>query len=131
MKLCLQRLIIPLFANGASINAYPLRMRWRKIDADTLKATIQPNYGTVKVAHVQILVSIPKRRCRRAVDRVLMRRRVREAFRQHSLPLRALMRSREEYLSLAFIYSGNSTEEYAIVEDRVKKLINRLTERLE
>ncbi len=40
------------------------------------------------VGALQMLVTVPKKKRRRAVDRVLMRRRIREAYRINRRPLR-------------------------------------------
>ncbi len=69
-KLCSVTAIENLFArkegNGSAM-AYPLRAVWR----------VSERNG----ASIQFLISIPKKRLRHAVDRVTMRRRVREAYR--------------------------------------------------
>lgn len=74
-------------------------------------------------APVQFLVSVPKKRLRHAVDRVLMRRRIREAYRlqRQNLPVPdGLM------VDVAFMYVGKGLEPYALVERAMKKLLGRL-----
>jgi len=76
-------------------------------------------------APVAFLISVPKKRLRHAVDRVLMRRRVREAFRlnHHSYPL-----PEGERVDVAFVYVANGTTPYQAVENAVKRLLKGLAE---
>ncbi|MBO5779693.1 MAG: ribonuclease P protein component [Muribaculaceae bacterium] len=71
-KLCSLTAIDILFADRSAeaALAYPLRAVWR------VSNRRDPNDSGPK-----FLISIPKKRLRRAVDRVTMRRRVREAYR--------------------------------------------------
>ena len=88
--------------------AYPLRCVWRE------------NNRRRSDAPIQFLISIPKKRLRHAVDRVLMRRRVREAFR---LNHQEFPQPGSRRIDVAFIYIGNGTEPYAKVECAVQRLL--------
>ncbi|MGV8878534.1 MAG: ribonuclease P protein component [Sphingobacteriaceae bacterium] len=65
-RLCSKKLIDELFHNGSSFLCYPYKVTWLLADAD------HP---------VQVLFSVPKKRYKRAVDRNLAKRRMREAYR--------------------------------------------------
>lgn len=113
-KLCSSVAIDLLFASSQEAGkalVYPLRALWR-------------NNPTRRCdAPVQMLISIPKKRLRNAVDRVKMRRRVREAFRlnhqNYSIP--EGMR-----IDLAFIYVANNPEPYSAVEQAVCRILGKL-----
>lgn len=89
--------------------AYPLRLTWR-VDHER------------KVDIPRFLVSIPKKRIRHAVDRVTMRRRVREAYR-----LNRDIIPRDLPVDLAFIYVADKLLPYAKVEHSVKKLLSSIS----
>lgn len=113
-KLCSSVAIDLLFASGADSRralAYPLRAIWRE------------NPGRRCDAPLQMLISVPKKRLRHAVDRVKMRRRVREAFRlnQSAYPLPEGAR-----VDMAFIYVANGLESYAAVEQAVCRLLDKM-----
>ncbi len=66
----------------------------------------------------RFLVSVPKKRLRHAVDRVTMRRRIREAYRLN----RSLI-SPDLPADLAFIYVADKLLPYAKVEHALKRLL--------
>lgn len=91
--------------------AYPLRCVWRN------------NPRRSSDAPIQFLISIPKKRLRHAVDRVLMRRRVREAFRLNHLQYPLPQGCR---FDVAFIYVGNGLEQYEFVERAIHRLLKKI-----
>lgn len=113
-KLCSVRAIEILFGPGGaefSTLAYPLRAVAR---ADEVRASDAP---------VAFLISIPKKRLRHAVDRVTMRRRVREAYRlnhsRYQLPegLR---------VDLGFVYVADKLMSYSAVERAMNRILAAL-----
>lgn len=114
-KLCSLIAIEALFSRDGEVNSaleYPLRAVWRvndsrKADRDTLK----------------FLISVPKRRLRHAVDRVKMRRRIRESYR---LNRQAITGSLCLPLDVAFVYVGASLEPYVRVERSMQKLLSKI-----
>ena len=108
-KLCSHTAIDSLFLPGAEgarrAIAFPLRAVWRL------------NEGR-RADCPQFLIMVPKRRLRHAVDRVRMRRRIREAYRlnRHLLPegLRA---------DIAFVYIASELRPYADVARAMARLL--------
>lgn len=114
-KLCSVRAIEILFGPGGaefSTLAYPLRAVAR---ADEVRASDAP---------VAFLISIPKKRLRHAVDRVTMRRRVREAYR---LNRNALTLPEGVNIDMAFIYVADSMQPYSRIESAVIKALNKIS----
>lgn len=89
--------------------AYPLRAVWRQCD-DTK-------------ADIAFMVNIPKRRLRHGVDRVQMRRRVREAMR---LSMPRPDRADERHIQLALIYVADSVLPYKRVLGAVRRILAAL-----
>jgi len=75
-----------------------------------------------------MLVTVPKKKRRRAVDRVLMRRRIREAYRINRRPLEDLACSCPgiRTLQLAFIYLKNENADYAEIERKMRALLAKV-----
>src|SRR5690606_13910329 len=66
-RLCNKRLIEQLFHKGSSFHLYPFRLTFLPSKEITVPA--------------QVLIAVPKRRFKRAVDRNLLKRRIREGYR--------------------------------------------------
>lgn len=118
-KLCSTVAIDQLFGRGGascspvkSALAYPLRAVWRS------------NPRRRSDAAVQFLISVPKRRLRHAVDRVQMRRRIREAYRllRREYPTAAGAR-----LDVAFIYVASELTAYAAVDKAMRRLLEKIS----
>ena len=114
-----QKLIDTLFGGGCSqsMAAFPLRAVYIK------KERAQ---GEVPV---QMLVSVPKKRFKHAVDRNRVKRQVREAFRQHKELLYEALTEHEQLL-LAFIWLSDEHRSSRDVESRVVGLMQRVAEKL-
>lgn len=96
-----------------SVFAYPLRGVWR-LNEDRKSADCP-----------QFLASIPKKKIRHAVDRVRMRRLVREAYR-----LNRHLIDRKQPLDIAFIYLADDLTPYSAVEKAVRKILGRIASSL-
>ena len=118
-RLCSKTMIERLFAGGnSSFPAYPLRVVYM---------WLPPTAGT---ADVSILISVPKKRFKRAVKRNLVKRQVREAYRRNKYILIDALKSREDgkRLVLAFIWLDNQIHSSEEVEHKVKKLLVHIVE---
>lgn len=110
-KLCSQTAIDALFAGNGTKGAlaFPLRVIFR-----------QRTGG--ETPGVKFFISVPKKKLRKAVDRVTMRRRIREAYRLN----RNLLPDGADF-DVAFIYVAAETLPYARVESAVKRLLPKLS----
>lgn len=114
-KLCSAVAIEQLFSHGVSSQttlAFPLRCVWRE------------NSRRSSDAPIQFLISIPKKRIRHAVDRVTMRRRVREAFRinRSAYPLPDGLR-----IDMALIYVDTQKRPYGAVEHAMQRILSSIS----
>ena len=99
-KLCSRTAIDRLFALGRGLKAFPLR------------------------AVVRFLITIPKKKHRKAVARVLLRRRVREAYRLHRrAALHPALEAAGVRADIAFVYLSDSPLSYAEIESRMTALL--------
>lgn len=113
-RLCSQTAIDRLFAqrDTRAALAYPLRAVW----AD--------NPGRHFGDAVQFLPSVPKKRIRHAVDRVTVRRRIREAYRLNRGEF--FPDSLTAPLDILFVYVGKKPEPYAKVEEAMRRLLKKI-----
>lgn len=108
-----------LFEGGESqsLAAFPLRVVYQ------LTERRQSN------TPAQILISVPKKRFKHAVDRNKVKRQVREAFRLHKQPLWDTIPD-DKQLTIAFIWLSDKHCSTLEVEKRVVSLLRRIAEKL-
>ena len=80
-------------------------------------------------APVQMLISVPKKWFKHAVDRNRVKRQVREAFRLHKQLLYEALPDNEQLL-LAFIWLSDEHHPSQFVESRVVNLMQRVAEKV-
>lgn len=131
-KLRHRSLVEPLFLEGENIYEFPLRLTWRILDADALSKSFRDCVPD-RIDPLQMLITVPKKKRRHAVDRVLMRRRIREAYRLNRLALRDAVERNPNVrtLGMAIIYIHQENLPYAVIEKRMKSLFRKLAARLE
>lgn len=113
-KLCSLTAIGNLFsAEGSkSAIAYPLRAVWRPVSRN--ESDVEP---------VKFMITVPKKRLRRAVDRVTMRRRIREAYRLNHAAFEAGPHGVDP-ADVAFIYVADMLKPYADVQKAMCRLLS-------
>jgi ribonuclease P protein component len=117
-RLCNKRLIDELFHNGSSFLCYPFKASWLFID-EPLQFP------------VQILFAVSKKRFKRAIDRNLIKRRMREAYRLHKqLYLYDKLSSTEKKIVLSLGYIGKEIAPYDLTEKKMLKLLSQLSAEL-
>lgn len=116
-KLCSKQAVDSIFARDTdvaglrSLLAFPLRTLWREVPQDQPAAPVP-----------QFLISVPKKRLRHAVDRVRIRRLVREAWRLNRDRLPS-----EGRIQIVMIYVAPKLLPYYKVERAVLKIMDAIS----
>ncbi len=111
-------LIEKMFAGGTSrsFSIFPLRVVYMPVDEQEVPASI--------------LVSVSKKRFKRAVKRNRVKRQVREAYRKNKHELLKLLEDKEQRLVIAFIYLSDELVPSFQLEDKMKTLLARICEKV-
>lgn len=130
-RLRLKSLADGLFEKGESIYDFPLRMSYRILTREELDATFR-KLKPEGIGKIQMLVTVPKKKRRHAVDRVLLRRRIREAYRINRHILTEALADRKDIgtLSVAFIYIHGENCDYHLIEKKMVRMLTKLRDRL-
>lgn len=116
-RICSKKLINELFTgNGRSMTAFPLRVVF-------MKRTIVDDQP-----RAAMLVSVPKRYFKHAVDRNRVKRQVREAFRRNKSIITQNLTNDHEAVAMAFVWLTNEKYPSSEVENRMVRLLTRISE---
>lgn len=78
-----------------------------------------------------VLVIVPKRRFKKAVDRNRVKRQIREAYRKNKEILLEPLNASGRKMAVALIWIDNRQRESAEVEAKVKRLLQLVSERIQ
>ncbi|HVS90917.1 MAG TPA: ribonuclease P protein component [Mucilaginibacter sp.] len=116
-RLCNKKLIDELFHKGSSFLCYPFKVSWLVVD----EAQQFP---------ARVLFSVSKKRYKRAVDRNLIKRRLREAYRLHKQQtLYTCLNENQKNIVFSIGYIGKEIAEYGLIEKKMLKLLAELSEK--
>jgi ribonuclease P protein component len=109
-----------LFAGGAkSFSVFPLRVVY---------LPIAKREG---MSSVSLLISVPKKRFKRAVKRNRVKRQIREAYRKHKELLLNAYQNEEQNLMLAVIYLSDRLVDSSEIEEKLATLLVRILDNKE
>lgn len=100
-----------LFKKGSSFFLFPFKIKY--MDSSSIKG-------------VSILISVPKRSFKRAVDRNRIKRLIRESYRLHKHELLESLKLQDKGLIISFIYAHNQILDFQSIENKLSLVLNRL-----
>jgi ribonuclease P protein component len=109
-RLCSKVLIDRLFEKGKSFNSFPFRITLLEIAESS--------------APIKIVISVPKRNFKKAVDRNKLKRQIREIYRKEKQKTYELLG--EKKIILMLIYTAKTKIEFKELEDKTKEMMDRL-----
>lgn len=110
-RLCSKKAIDKLFSDGETFLSYPLKVGFIEI-ANTSRSPAQAAF------------TVGKRNFKSAIQRNLIKRKLREAYRLNKNTLYKGLG--EKQVAVFFIFIGKETPDYMLVESAMKKAINKL-----
>lgn len=111
--LCSESQITELFLTGESFISYPVRVVWLAFPA-------------LEASSIRVVMSVPKKKLKHAVDRNRIKRLLREAYRLNKQELWNQAISKQLSLNIAFIWIPNEVLLYPKVEKKMKDALNKL-----
>jgi ribonuclease P protein component len=151
-----EKIITQLFRKGNSFACYPLRLVYAEIppseipDAksqmpddvepsdiekkDPLSMSPVLTDLTAELSPIEFALSVPKKAFKRAVDRNILRRRIREAYRLHKIELYKHLKNSilhsEKRFAFMVLYTAKEEMPYSDIEKGIKKMIRKFKEEL-
>ncbi len=111
-KLCSQKVIGEIFLSGTSFLCYPFKVVWK---FESLPS----------VFPIQVMFSVPKRLFKRAHDRNLLKRRMREVYRVKKDQLYHLAAVNRKQIALILVYIAKEELEFIQLDEAMDKVIRR------
>lgn len=108
-------IIEQLYANGTSVTAFPLRAVFLEQESEKQEPT------------AAILISVAKKRFRHAVDRNLVKRRIREAYRTSKHPFVEALENNGKKMAVAILYIDTKHNSTAFIKRKMEKLLVGIT----
>ena len=102
-----------LYSSGQSKNFYPLKIFWRE-------------HVFENEFPVRVLITVPKRSFKKAVDRNLLKRRIREAYRLNKTGLHESLNSSNKKIDLMILFVNKERSLYPEIEKALKKALDML-----
>ncbi|MBE8719512.1 ribonuclease P protein component [Sphingobacterium pedocola] len=117
-RLCSKRLIDSLFHSGSSFVVYPFRVVFLKSELPLS-------------SHVQIILSVPKRRFKHAVSRNKIKRKMRECYRlQKNTALAPVASGNSLNLLLALQYVANEELSFQVMFSKMKIALAKIVDEI-
>ena len=103
-----------LYAEGRSVAAFPLRAVYIPLEAEEGEPT------------VSILIAVSKKRFRHAVDRNLVKRRLREAYRLNKHNFVETLQQQGGRMAIAILYLDKQHHSFHHLQTRLKKILQMI-----
>lgn len=117
-KLKSSRIIGELFSTGDTITVLPIKLFWKL------------NYDSNQVIPARIAVTVPSKNFKRSVDRNLIKRRIREAYRLNKHNLINLLSEKKITLIFVFLYLPKDIYSYQEIAEGIIRLLAILYDQL-
>ena len=115
-KLCSKKVIDRLFAEGKSVFAFPLKFVYLET-------------GLTTATPAQAGFAVSKKNFKKAVQRNLIKRRMREAYRLHKPDFYEALK--EKQVAVFFVYTAKEIADYAVIESAIIKGLKKLVREIQ
>jgi len=105
-----------LLVKGQRFHVFPFTVYWQ--------------YVANQERPVKIAISVPKRKFKKATERNLIKRRIRESYRTNKYELNTFLESQNLQLHVLVIYSSTEIQEFKKLNQRISEILNYLIQAL-
>jgi ribonuclease P protein component len=113
-RLCSKKKIDRLFAEGNSFLIYPFRV------THLFAIENQEEYP------IQVLISVSKKKIKKAISRNLIKRRIREGYRKNKSGFSSFLQNKNLNCDMAIVYVASEIIEYSEIEQKIILILQRL-----
>ena len=117
-KLCSKVIIKSLFETGVTIKQYPFIATFKEINLSS-------------ITPLKVTFSAPKRIFKKAHERNEIKRKIKEAFRLNKNIIEHYLKKNNKQIALFLVYSSQEEFSHIILEEKTKKLFDKIINKLE
>ncbi len=117
-KLKSKKIIRDLLESGNTLSSFPLKIYWKTANTEDQTNT-------------KVAVSVSKKAFKKAVDRNLIKRRIREAYRKNKHELYEFLNERQQKTVLIILYIHKKSLSYTVIDQAIKKVLRLLKHKIE
>ncbi len=111
-----KKAIETLFETGKTVSLSPVRLLWNV-------------YEGASELPVKVAFTVPRRSFKKAVDRNLLKRRMREAYRKNKYILYGAAETAMKHYHLMFVYTAKDKALYAEIESKIVLTLQRIADK--
>ncbi|HBX53367.1 MAG: ribonuclease P protein component [Bacteroidetes bacterium RIFOXYA12_FULL_35_11] len=102
-----------LFEKGRYFNNFPIKVVW-------IDAVFESSFPA------QIIVSVPKKNFKKAVDRNRIKRLIRESYRKNKSEFYNYLTAQNIKMAVGFVYTSNEMPDYSDVESKIVLILQKI-----
>jgi len=110
-----KKLIDELFENGSSFYLQPFRILFLEKKMESLSSA-------------QVLISVPKKNFKRAVDRNKIKRLIRESYRVNKFLLYSSLERNNKQLAIGILYTSKIMEPFSLIQEKIIAVLTKLAQ---
>lgn len=111
-----KKAIETLFETGKTVSLSPVRLLWNV-------------YEGKSELPVKVAFTVPRRSFKKAIDRNLLKRRMREAYRKNKYILYGIAETGLKHYHIMFVYTAKDKALYAEIESKIVLTLQRIADK--
>ena len=119
-RLCSKIIIDEIFEKGKKVKAFPFIVTYLPINSENCEWENQ----------AKIVIAVPKKKVKLAVNRNVLKRRIKEAYRLNKQPFYTALKEKNSHLALFLVYIGKENENFSYLEKKLKLLLTDIQDKI-
>lgn len=116
-KLCSHKIIEAIFKDRKNLKSYPFYINYLETQLPSDKS-------------IQFVISVPKRRFKRAVDRNRIKRLMKEAIRKTKWPLENYLNENKRQIAIFIVYMPQEELKFDVILEKMEQILSKFKKQI-